>query len=243
MTARRAALRGVAVGTGVGVGGGGVGVGAAPRVTVRLADRLTSNKAVIVTALFVETAKVVTVKFAEVCPAGTNTMPGAVATKRLLVESVTLIPPEGAGALRKTVLVALLPPVTLAGLMVTDCNNGGAFGSGATLTKIDFVTPPAVAFTCAPPGTWTRPVVIAKLFVLLPSAMLTVAGTCTTPGLSLVRLTTPPPVGAGITRPTLARPEFPPMRSWLAGPIASKVGAPGAGSTSSTRACCPLVVP
>ncbi len=92
--------------------------------------------------MLAETANVVTVKVAEVCPAGTLTMPGAVATELLLVESVTKIPPDGAGALRKTVPVALVPPVTLAGLMVIDCNSGGAFGSGATLTKMDFVTPP-----------------------------------------------------------------------------------------------------
>jgi len=41
------------------------------------------------------------------------------------------------------------------GLTVIDCKNGGAFGSGLTLTKMDFVTPPAVANTFPPVG---RPV-------------------------------------------------------------------------------------
>ena len=125
-----------------------------------------------------ETANVVTVKFAEVCPAGTLTMPGTRAAAPLLVERVTEIPPAGAGELRKTVPVALVPPLTLVGLIVIDCRSGVAFGSGATFTKIDFVTPPAEAKTFPPVD---RPetglVVMVKLFVLFPSAMVTVAGT------------------------------------------------------------------
>jgi hypothetical protein len=62
-------------------------------------------------------------------------------------------------------------------------------------------------------------------------------------GLSVVRLTTPPPAGAGITNATVARPEWPPMTSWLAGPIASNVAGPGAGSILSTRAWAPLNIP
>jgi hypothetical protein len=62
-------------------------------------------------------------------------------------------------------------------------------------------------------------------------------------GLSVVRLTMPPPAGAGIANPTVARPDRPPMTSWLAGPIASSVAGPGAGSTLRIRACAPLNVP
>jgi hypothetical protein len=103
-----------------------------------------------VTDVLAETANVVTLKLAEACPAGTLTTPGTCAADELFVVSVTEIPPEGEGELRNTVPVALVPPLTLVGLMVRDCNNGGAFGSGATLTKIDFVTPPAVAKTFPP---------------------------------------------------------------------------------------------
>jgi hypothetical protein len=105
-------------------------------------------------------------------------MPGARAAALLLVESVTEIPPEGAGELRNTVPVALVPPPTLVGLIARDCNNGGAFGSGATLTKMDLVTPPAVATTFPPverPDTGL--VLIVKLFVLFPSAIETLGGT------------------------------------------------------------------
>src|SRR5689334_12989661 len=85
------------------------------------------------------------VKLAEVSPPGTETIPGTVATARLLVASVTEIPPAGAGALRKTVPVAFVPPLTIDGVIVIACSNGGAFGSAETLTKMDLVTPPAVA--------------------------------------------------------------------------------------------------
>src|SRR5204862_8173451 len=126
------------------VGGGG---GGAPAVTVRLAETVVSKNAVMVTDVLLPTANVVTAKLAEVCPPGTLTMPGTVATARLLVASVTEIPPSGAGELRNTVPVAFVPPRTLVGVIVIDCRSGGAFGSGLTLTKMDLVMPPAVAKT------------------------------------------------------------------------------------------------
>ncbi len=66
------------------------------------------------------TVNVVTVKLAEVCPAGTLTMPGARAAFALLVASVIEIPPAGAGALKNTVPVAFVPPLTLVGAIVID---------------------------------------------------------------------------------------------------------------------------
>src|SRR4029453_11322451 len=137
----------VPLGVGVGVGGGG-----APRVTVRLADVVVSKNAVMVTVVLAETANVVMLKLAEVCPAGTLTTPGARAAEELFVASVIEAPPEGAGALKNTVPVALVPPLTLVGVMESDCRSVGAFGSGETLTKMDFVTPPAVAKTAPPVG-------------------------------------------------------------------------------------------
>src|SRR5512133_1757221 len=146
------------VGEGGGVGdGGGVGVGGAPAVTVRLAEVVVSKNAVMVTNVLFPTVNVVTVKLAEVCPAGTLTMPGTRAAFALLVASVTEIPPAGAGALKNTLPVALVPPLTIVGLIVIDCRSGGAFGSALTLTKIDLVTPPAVAKTFPPVG---RPVTV-----------------------------------------------------------------------------------
>ena len=73
-----------------------------------------------VTDVLFATANVVTVKLAEVCPAGTLTMPGTRAALKLLVARVTEIPPAGAGELRNTVPVAFVPPLTLAGVIVID---------------------------------------------------------------------------------------------------------------------------
>src|SRR4029077_18204615 len=99
------------------------------------------------------------------------------------------MPPAGAGALKNTVPVAFVPPRTLVGLIVIDCSSGGAFGSALTLTKIDLVTPPAVAKTFPPVG---RPVTVlvgmAKLVALFPAGMVTVDGTWMTGGLSVVGL-------------------------------------------------------
>ena len=104
-----------------GVGeGGAVGEGAPLAVTVRLAETVVSKNAVMVTDVLFATANVVIVKLADVWPPGTLTMPGARATFALLVASVTEIPPAGAGALRNTVPVALVPPRTLAGVIAID---------------------------------------------------------------------------------------------------------------------------
>jgi len=76
------------------------------------------------------------------------------------------------------------------------------------LTKIDFVTPPALAKTFPPVGSpLTGLVPMAKLVALFSAGIVTLAGTWMTEGLSVVRLIVPPPAGAGITSATLARPE------------------------------------
>ena len=155
-----------------------------------------------VTDVLAETANVVTVKLADVWPAGTLTMPGTCAADELLVASVTEIPPEGEGALKKDRAGRVCSTAQRSlDVIDIDCNNGGAFGSGATLTKMDFVTPPALAKTFPPvvrPETGLVP--MAKVFVLFPAAIVTLAGTLITEGLSVLRLTTPPPVAAGIAR-------------------------------------------
>src|SRR4030095_5360788 len=145
---------------------------------VRLAHVFAAKNAVMVTDVLFPTANVVTVKLAEVCPPSTLTMPGTRATEKLFVARVTEIPPAGAGALKNTAPVALVPPRTLVGVIVIDCRSGGAFGSGLTLTKIDLVTPPAVAKTFPPVG---RPVTVlvamSNVLVLFPWPIATLAGT------------------------------------------------------------------
>lgn len=61
------------------------------------------------------TVLVVIVKVEAVLPVGTMTLGGTVA-EELLLDSAIEIPPVGAAALRVTVLVDMLPPVTEVGL-------------------------------------------------------------------------------------------------------------------------------
>ena len=66
------------------------------------------------------TALVLTVKGALVAPVATVTLEGTVAAVVLLLESVTVAPPAGAGPLSVTVPVEEFPPVTLLGFSVSD---------------------------------------------------------------------------------------------------------------------------
>ena len=64
------------------------------------------------------TEPVLTVKVAEVKPAGTSTLAGAVATAGLLLDSITVAPPDGAGAPNTTVPTELYPLATVWGFKV-----------------------------------------------------------------------------------------------------------------------------
>jgi hypothetical protein len=71
--------------------------------------------AVIVTGVDELTGFVVTVNPAEFCPEGMVILLGTTAALVLLLVRLTTTPLEGAGPLRETVPVALLPPVALSG--------------------------------------------------------------------------------------------------------------------------------
>ena|SRR5689334_16217935 len=75
--------------------------------------------AVMLTAVVVVTALVVTLKLALVAPARTVTLAGTCATDVLLLESETTVS-AGAAALKVTVPVEMLFPMTLLGLRLTD---------------------------------------------------------------------------------------------------------------------------
>ena len=88
------------------------------------------------------TMDVFTVKLALVAPAGTNTLEGTRATP-LLLESATVTPPAGAGALSVTVPVEVCrPPITLVGFSVNDERLAGGGGAGTTVIEAVLVTPP-----------------------------------------------------------------------------------------------------
>jgi hypothetical protein len=85
------------------------------------------------------TLVVVTVKFAIVLPADTVTVDDTVALLGLLLDSVTISPPLGAGDVSVTVPVELFPPRTAVGL--SDNADNAAGGWGLTVKVVDFVTP------------------------------------------------------------------------------------------------------
>ena len=85
-----------------------------------------------------DTDCVVTVNVALLAPAAMVTEAGTVA-EVLLLDRVTLAPPVGAAAVRVTVPVAEVPPVTLAGLTVTA--ERAAVAAGVMVTVPVLLTP------------------------------------------------------------------------------------------------------
>ena len=79
--------------------------------------------------MVVPTAVVLREKLAELCVAGTTTLSGTLMALGALLNA-TLMPPAGAGVVRVTVPVALVPPVTVLGLALTDDSAGGPEGPG-----------------------------------------------------------------------------------------------------------------
>jgi hypothetical protein len=108
-------------------------------VTERIADLVEPEYvAVIVADEDDVTESDVTVKFAEVEPAGIVTPGETVATAVFRLASTMLAPPVGAAALKVTVPVDVLPPATLAGLSETPSR---AAAPGLTV-KVAVLAPP-----------------------------------------------------------------------------------------------------
>jgi hypothetical protein len=86
------------------------------------------------------TADVLTVKVALLAPAGTITLKGTLAAP-LLLESITVAPPAGAGRLRVTAPVEdCTPPITLVGFSLSEDTVGGGGGAAVTVSEADLVT-------------------------------------------------------------------------------------------------------
>lgn len=176
--------------------------------TVRLAVSVTPlNEAEIVAAFEHSTGLVLTVKVALVNPGDTVMLDGTVATEVLLLESATTAPPADAGPVRVTVPVEELPPVVLDGFNVSEVRTGGS-----TVIVAVCVTPPNAAVITAVVADATGVVVTVNVALVVPSGIVTVAGTLTD-GSPMDNEITAPPVGAGPFIVTVPVDELPPVTS------------------------------
>jgi len=148
---------------------------------------------------------VFTVNVALLNPARTVTLAGTVATEVLLLESATTAPPAGAGPLSVTVPVEELPPVVLDGFNISEVRAGGS-----TVIVAVCVAPPNAAVITAVVADATGFVVTVNVVVVVPSGIVTVAGTLTD-GSLLDKETTAPPTGAGPLSVTVPVDKLPPV--------------------------------
>jgi hypothetical protein len=186
----------------------------------------------IVADVEIKTTEVSTVNDALLAPAGMNTLEGTLAAP-LLLERVISAPPAGAGALRVTVpRDACPPPTTLVGFSVSELSVGAGGGTGLTDSDSVFVTPPRVAVMVTEIDALTTLVPTANVALVVPAAIVTLAGVRATVVLLLESAICAPPVGAGPLNVTVPVDEFPPTT--LVGFTASEFSATAGGAADCT---------
>lgn len=133
-----------------------------------------------------------------VAPPATVTVAGTVAAAVMLLDKVKVRPPAGATAVKVTVPVEVLPPMTEVGLSVS-VESATALTRRLAVLLTPLKDAVMTTFVVVVIGT----VVMAKVAVVLPAAIVTVAATLATVGLALDRETAIPPVGAAALRVTV----------------------------------------
>lgn len=146
-----------------------------------------------------------TLNVALVKPASTVTFTGVCAAPTWLLDRVTSVPLAGAAALRVTVPVTLVPPVTLVCAKVNDASTGGL-----TVRTAERETP-KVAVIFAGVELPTGLVLTLNTAVVAPPATVTLVGVCAA-ALSLERVTTAPTAGAAPFKVTVPDDGLPPVR-------------------------------
>src|SRR5262249_8086933 len=133
------------------------------------------------------------------------------------------------GADSVTVALDALPPDTLVGLRVSDCNTAaGGGGAGVTVNVVVFVTPAYVADNVVDVVCETVEVAIPKFAELAPCAMVTLAGTVTAL-LALDNEMTAPLLGAPDESVTVPVEALPPATELGLALIEASAAAPDGG--------------
>jgi hypothetical protein len=147
---------------------------------------------------------VVIVNEAVLDPAGTVTLAGTIAAAVLLLCRVTGEPPVGAGPVRVTVPVELFPPTTDVGFRVTEES------VGALIVSVVVVLTPYMPVIVAVVLTATGAVVMVKVALRAPAAIVTLPGT-TAADVLLCSVTVAPPAGAAPFNVAVPVEEAPPV--------------------------------
>jgi len=133
-------------------------------------------------------------------------LPATVNAFVLSLTKVTVRPAAGAGPFKFTVPIELLPPVTVLGL-----NENDEMMAGST-TKVPFaLLEPSVAVTVTGSAMATPVVVAVKVVDVFVAGTITLAGTMTTEGVPLTKVTVIPPAGAAWLSVTVPVELVPPV--------------------------------
>ena len=151
------------------------------------------------------TGLVVIVNVALVAPPAIVTLGGTCAADVLLLCNVTTAPPAGAAPLSVTVPVELFPPTTEVGLLVSRGEGGSIDGERRGPWSLR--RRPRWRLKCS---RMTGVVVIVKVALVAPAAIVTLGGTCAAAVLLLCKVTTAPPVGAARVKVTVPVELLPP---------------------------------
>ena len=199
-------------------GGGGLIVSA----TVLLTP---ASEAVSVTPVEVATLPMVTVKVADVDPAGITTLAGTLAAEVLLLERKTVKPPVEAAAVEVTVPVAVPGPAMVVGLTENVLRTGGGF----TVIPNVVLLPPKVAVKVTAVELLTVPAVTRKVCVVVPCGTVTDAGRVAAFVLELVSVTVAP---GGAAAPDNVRVPAPVVPLTIVDGVTTRLlGTTGAGLT------------
>jgi hypothetical protein len=175
--------------------------------TVRFAELFVNWSVPVITAVTVVAGRVVAIANVAVeVPAGTTTEEGTVAFVDELLK-LTVQPPVGAVDSRVTVPWEDVPPVRLDGLTTTEVRL-----SAATLNATAFEVIESVALIAFEMLFVVGRVVIGNVAVDCPEATTIDAGTETSEGFALLRVTDQPFDGAGFVRVIVPVEEVPPVK-------------------------------